>query len=56
VSQAHTHLELITTLNRDNGIAVIMVTHESAAAVYAHRVVHMFDGLVQREVRNGEAH
>ncbi len=49
-------MELITTLNRDNGIAVIMVTHESAAAIYAHRVVYMFDGLVQKEVRNGEAH
>ena len=34
--------ELISKLNKDNGITVIMITHDIGAAVrYADRVLHM---------------
>ena len=34
---------LIGTLNRDLGITVLMVTHESEMAAYAQRVIHFVD-------------
>jgi putative ABC transport system ATP-binding protein len=41
-------MELLTGLNRDAGITVIMVTHESDMAEYARTVIHFRDGLVER--------
>ena len=48
-------MELLAALNRDQGITVLMVTHEQDMAAYAHRVVHFKDGLVEREEHNGLA-
>ncbi|HST37244.1 MAG TPA: ABC transporter ATP-binding protein [Allosphingosinicella sp.] len=47
-------MELLTTLNRDAGITVLMVTHEPDMAAYARTVVHFRDGLVE-SVENGVA-
>jgi len=47
-------MELITSLNRERGIAVVMVTHETAMADFAHRVVSFVDGRVDSDMRNGE--
>jgi putative ABC transport system ATP-binding protein len=41
-------MELLSGLNRDLGITVLMVTHEPDMAAYAHTVVHFKDGLVER--------
>ena len=41
-------MELLTGLNRDSGITVLMVTHEPDMAAYARTVVHFRDGLVER--------
>ena len=41
-------MELLTDLNRQSGITVMMVTHEPDMAAYAHTVVHFRDGLVER--------
>lgn len=41
-------MELLTTLNRDSGITVLMVTHEPEMAAFAHTIVHFRDGLVER--------
>ncbi|MBO9375917.1 ATP-binding cassette domain-containing protein [Sphingomonas histidinilytica] len=47
-------MELLTDLNRNSGITVLMVTHESDMAAYAHTIVHFRDGLVERfEVTEG---
>jgi putative ABC transport system ATP-binding protein len=46
-------MELLTQLNRDQGITIVMVTHESDMAAYAHRVIHFMDGLVESDQRNG---
>lgn len=51
-------MELLSGLNRDNGITVIMVTHEPDMAAFARTVVHFKDGLVERveaRHRQGEA-
>ena len=39
-------MELLTTFNRDQGITIVMVTHEADMAAYARRVVRFFDGVV----------
>ena len=41
-------MELLTGLNRESGITVLMVTHEPDMAAFAHTVVHFKDGLVER--------
>lgn len=46
-------MELLTGLNRDSGITVLMVTHEPDMAEYARTIVHFRDGLVERIDRNG---
>ena len=44
---------LLTSLNRNQGITIVMVTHEPDMAVYAKRQIHFLDGLVERDAQNG---
>jgi putative ABC transport system ATP-binding protein len=46
-------MDLLTGLNRDKGVTIVMVTHESDMASYAKRVVHFLDGLVESDKPNG---
>jgi putative ABC transport system ATP-binding protein len=39
-------MELISRLNAERGITVVMVTHEADMAAYARRIVHFTDGLI----------
>jgi putative ABC transport system ATP-binding protein len=39
-------MELLTSLNRDAGITVLMVTHEPDMAAFARTIIHFKDGLV----------
>jgi len=41
-------MELLSGLNRDSGITVLMVTHEPDMAAFARTIVHFKDGLVER--------
>jgi putative ABC transport system ATP-binding protein len=45
-------MELLTALNRDQGITILMVTHEAEMAQYAQRIVRFVDGLVDSDTRN----
>ncbi|HOE10200.1 MAG TPA: ABC transporter ATP-binding protein [bacterium] len=47
-------MDLITSLNRDRGITILMVTHEPDMAAYAKRIVHFRDGQVESDRHNGE--
>jgi putative ABC transport system ATP-binding protein len=40
-------MELLISLNKEQGITIIMITHEREMAAYAKRMVHFLDGLVQ---------
>jgi len=40
-------MNLLTGLNRDLGITILMVTHEQDMAAYARVIVHFLDGLVE---------
>jgi putative ABC transport system ATP-binding protein len=42
-------MDLLASLNREQGITVIMVTHESDMAAYAGRVVRFVDGAVESD-------
>ncbi len=41
-------MQLLTDLNRNRGITVLMVTHEPDMAAFARTIVHFKDGLVER--------
>jgi len=45
-------MELLTVLNRDRGITIVMVTHELEMAAYAKRIVRFVDGKVESDERN----
>lgn len=45
-------MELLTSFNRDQGITIVMVTHEPDMAAYAKRVVHFRDGLIEKDHHN----
>jgi putative ABC transport system ATP-binding protein len=42
-------MELLTALNGERGITIVMVTHDPDMALYAGRQVHFRDGLIDRD-------
>ena len=44
-------MELIKTFNED-GITVIMVTHEKDVAAYASRIIYLRDGVIEKESKH----
>lgn len=45
-------MELLSLLNRQRGITIVMVTHEREMAAYAKRIVRFVDGRVDSDERN----
>ena len=52
-ARSHEIMDLLTGLNRDRGVTIVMVTHEPDMAAYARRIVHFLDGLVESDKQNG---
>ena len=50
--RSHEIMELLWRLNAEQGITVLMVTHEPDMAAYARRIVRFVDGLVASDERN----
>ena len=48
-------MDLVTSLNRDLGMTVVMVTHESDIAAFARRIVRFVDGRIDSDILNVEA-
>ena len=44
-------MDLITGLNREQGITIIMVTHEADIAAHAQRIISFVDGRVESDSR-----
>jgi putative ABC transport system ATP-binding protein len=42
-------MELLRSLNRDRGITVLIVTHDSDIAAYANRIVRFVDGQIESD-------
>lgn len=49
--RGHEIMELIKTFNEE-GITVIMVTHEEDIAAYASRTIYLRDGVIEKEMRH----
>lgn len=45
-------MDLMTGLNRDRGITIVMVTHEPDMAAYAKRVIRFVDGKIDSDTPN----
>ncbi len=48
---SHEIMETLTALNREQGVTIIVVTHEADIAAYADRVLTMRDGEIVADVR-----
>ncbi len=46
---SHEIMELFRRLNQEQGITIVFVTHDPETADYCHRIIHIRDGLVERE-------
>jgi putative ABC transport system ATP-binding protein len=48
-------MNLLASLNRNDGITVVMVTHEADMAVFAERVIRFIDGRIASDGPSAEA-
>ncbi len=46
-------MELLRLFNREQGITIVMVTHDAEMALYAKRIVRFLDGVIDTEEHNG---
>jgi putative ABC transport system ATP-binding protein len=46
-------MDILLDLNKERGTTLIFVTHDPEIAAQTHRVIHLLDGLIVDEVRNG---
>ena len=49
---SHEIMETLTRLNREQGVTIVVVTHEADIAAYADRVLTMRDGQIVSDTRN----
>ncbi len=52
---SHEIMELLTSLNRDQKITILMVTHELDMSEYADRLIRFVDGKIKTDTRNKDA-
>jgi putative ABC transport system ATP-binding protein len=45
-------MDIVTSLNRDRQMTVVMVTHENDIAAYAQRIVRFVDGRIDSDTLN----
>jgi putative ABC transport system ATP-binding protein len=50
-ARGHEIMQLLASFNRERGITIVMVTHESDMVAYAQRTIHFKDGLVESAER-----
>jgi putative ABC transport system ATP-binding protein len=53
-SRSREVMGLLTSFNRERGITIVMVTHESEMAAYANRQIHFIDGVIDNGGNKGD--
>ncbi|BAW79959.1 ABC transporter [Candidatus Nitrosoglobus terrae] len=48
-ARSHEIMELLVSLNHDQGITIVMVTHEADIAAYAKRIIYFMDGRIESD-------
>jgi len=48
-ARSHEIMELLTRLNEERGLTIIMVTHEPDMAAFAHRIIRFVDGHIESD-------
>ena len=48
-------MQIFERLNREQGLTVILVTHEPDIAAHARRIFHVRDGLIAEDERRAQA-
>ncbi|WP_054308135.1 ABC transporter ATP-binding protein [Mesorhizobium sp. 1M-11] len=54
-ARSHEIMDLLTRLNQELGLTIVMVTHEPDIAAYAGRTIRFLDGHVASDARTAEA-
>jgi putative ABC transport system ATP-binding protein len=49
-ARSHEIMELLTRLNDERGLTIIMVTHEPDMAAFAHRTIRFLDGRIESDL------
>lgn len=44
-------MEILENLNREHGHTIILITHETYTAAHAERIIHIRDGMVEKDER-----
>src|SRR5262249_55433821 len=52
---SHDIMNMLTSLNREEGVTIVLVTHEPDIAAYASRVLTVRDGLIGSDEQRHEA-
>ncbi|MDR3241067.1 MAG: ABC transporter ATP-binding protein [Lactobacillaceae bacterium] len=52
---AHSLLDAMAVLNKEQGVSILMVTHDAMSASYADRILFIKDGQVYKELNKGQA-
>ncbi|HSQ06671.1 MAG TPA: ABC transporter ATP-binding protein [Chromatiaceae bacterium] len=53
-ARSHEIMDILIELNRDQGITILMVTHEAEMAAYAGRIIRFVDGHVSDQGHQGQ--
>jgi putative ABC transport system ATP-binding protein len=48
-------LDLLSTLNRERGVTIVLATHDREAAAFGRRTIEVRDGRIERDSENSEA-
>ncbi len=54
-ARSHEIMEVLSRLNSESGLTIVMVTHEADIAAYARRTIHFLDGKVASDTAMLEA-
>ncbi len=52
-ARGHEIMDMLQSFNREQGITIVMVTHEAEIAAYASRTIHFLDGALVEDKSNG---